>query len=57
MSKGRGKKGVNYIVQEEPAFLKQFKQKVGYKEGPTIDTKVSHCLSFDFVCMSDNSSN
>lgn len=25
---------------EEPAFLKKIKEKIGYKEGPTVDTKV-----------------
>lgn len=25
---------------EEPAFLRKIKQRVGYKEGPTVDTKV-----------------
>ena len=34
------KRNVSYVNQEEPAFLKQFKQRVGYKEGPTVDAKV-----------------
>merc|ERR1712098_847049 len=32
----RGK--INYIG-EEPSFIRQFKQRVGYKEGPSVDTK------------------
>jgi hypothetical protein len=32
--------GVSYIQQDEPTFLKQFKQRIGYKEGPNVDTKV-----------------
>ena len=28
------------MKQEEPAFLKQFKERVGYKEGPDVETKV-----------------
>ncbi|XP_064640435.1 uncharacterized protein KIAA1143 homolog [Lineus longissimus] len=30
---------VSYIKQDEPSFLKQFKEKVGYVEGPNVDTK------------------
>ncbi|XP_041376384.1 uncharacterized protein KIAA1143 homolog [Gigantopelta aegis] len=38
---GRGKKahGVQYVQNEEPAFIRQFKEKIGYKEGPDVDTK------------------
>lgn len=35
----RQKRGVQYMQQEEPAFLKRMKQQAGFKEGPTIDTK------------------
>lgn len=35
----RQKRGVQYIQQDEPAFLKRMKQQAGYKEGPTIDSK------------------
>ncbi|XP_012692935.2 uncharacterized protein KIAA1143 homolog [Clupea harengus] len=39
MSK-HGKKGnVSWVKPAEPSFLKKFKSDVGYKEGPTIDTK------------------
>lgn len=30
----------------EPSFLKKFKNDVGYKEGPTVDTKVSVALAY-----------
>lgn len=33
------KRGVQYVTQDEPAFLKRMKQQAGYKEGPTIDNK------------------
>lgn len=32
---------VSYVKNEEPAFIKAFKQKTGYKEGPTIDEKAN----------------
>lgn len=32
--------GVSWVKPSEPSFLKKFKQDVGYKEGPTVDTKV-----------------
>ncbi|XP_077983415.1 uncharacterized protein KIAA1143 homolog [Glandiceps talaboti] len=34
-----GRRNINYIKPSEPAFLSKFKERVGYKEGPTIDTK------------------
>jgi len=34
-----GRRNVSYVAQEEPNFLKQFKQKIGYKEEPGIDAK------------------
>ena len=34
----RQKRGVQYVQQDEPAFLKRMKQQAGYKEGPTVDT-------------------
>ena len=46
------KRGVNYVQQDEPSFITQFKQKVGYKEGPNIDTKVislSDILGFGYL--------
>lgn len=33
------KRNVAYVDQEEPAFLKQFKQRVGYKEAPDVNAK------------------
>uniref|UniRef100_A0A674GBH3 KIAA1143 n=1 Tax=Taeniopygia guttata TaxID=59729 RepID=A0A674GBH3_TAEGU len=31
---------VSYVRPAEPAFLSRFKQRVGYREGPTVDTKM-----------------
>ncbi|XP_048749419.1 uncharacterized protein KIAA1143 homolog isoform X2 [Ostrea edulis] len=30
---------ISYVQNDEPDFIKKFKQRVGYKEGPTVDTK------------------
>ncbi|XP_020663315.3 uncharacterized protein KIAA1143 homolog isoform X1 [Pogona vitticeps] len=30
---------VSYVRPAEPAFLSRFKERVGYREGPTVDTK------------------
>ncbi|WAR12269.1 K1143-like protein [Mya arenaria] len=30
---------ISYVKNDDPAFIKAFKLKTGYKEGPTIDTK------------------
>ncbi|KAL8165524.1 UNVERIFIED_CONTAM: hypothetical protein K2H54_046798 [Gekko kuhli] len=30
---------VSYVKPAEPAFLSRFKEQVGYREGPTVDTK------------------
>lgn len=32
---------VSYVRPAEPAFLSRFKRRVGYREGPTVDTKVN----------------
>lgn len=32
---------VSYVRPAEPAFLSRFKERVGYQEGPTVETKVS----------------
>lgn len=31
---------ISYVKNEDPSFIKAFKQKTGYKEGPTVDSKV-----------------
>lgn len=36
----RKKHNVSYIKPEEPKFLRELKEQIGYKEGPTVDTKV-----------------
>lgn len=46
------KRNVAFIKPDEPSFLKQIKQQIGYKEGPDIDTKRQK-LSEEFD--SDNS--
>ncbi|XP_014733917.1 PREDICTED: uncharacterized protein KIAA1143 homolog [Sturnus vulgaris] len=33
------RKQVSYVRPAEPAFLSRFKCQVGYREGPTVDTK------------------
>ena len=47
-----GRKNISFIKNDEPAFIKAFKQKVGYKEGPTVDSKVNICCligtAFDY---------
>ncbi|XP_078043410.1 uncharacterized protein KIAA1143 homolog [Augochlora pura] len=35
----RKKHNVSYIKPDEPKFLRELKERAGYKEGPTIDTK------------------
>lgn len=43
MSKGKPS-GVSWVKPNEPSFLKKFKNDVGYKEGPTVDTKVRYVV-------------
>ncbi|XP_015586043.1 uncharacterized protein KIAA1143 homolog [Cephus cinctus] len=33
------KHNISYIKPEEPKFLREMKERIGYKEGPTIETK------------------
>ncbi|XP_055338393.1 uncharacterized protein KIAA1143 homolog [Paramacrobiotus metropolitanus] len=40
-----GRNQVTVIKPEEPAFLKSFKKRAGYKEGPTIEDKKQHLLA------------
>lgn len=35
---------ISYIKPREPSFLKKLKQEANYKEGPTVDTKVSSII-------------
>uniref|UniRef100_A0A0B6Y8J8 DUF4604 domain-containing protein n=1 Tax=Arion vulgaris TaxID=1028688 RepID=A0A0B6Y8J8_9EUPU len=39
MPRAQPRQGVKYVNNEEPAFIKQFKEKIGYKEGPDINSK------------------
>lgn len=32
---------VSYIKPADPKFLRQLKERIGYKEGDTVETKVS----------------
>jgi len=34
---------ITYVKPQEPSFLAKLKAEIGYKEGPTVDTKVSKC--------------
>lgn len=36
---GGGKNKLEYLKQDTPKFLKDFKARVNYKEGPTVETK------------------
>ncbi len=36
---GGGKNKLEFIKQDTPKFLRDFKAKVGYKDGPTVETK------------------
>lgn len=62
------KKGnVSWVKPSEPSFLRKFKNDVGYKEGPTVETKVAHlallvcfrlfyvivnsCFFFKYICL------
>ncbi|KAL1517590.1 hypothetical protein ABEB36_001332 [Hypothenemus hampei] len=33
------KHNIAYVKPEEPSFLRKLKEQIGYKEGPTVDTK------------------
>ena len=37
---GPKRNSILYVKPNEPAFLRRMKQQAGYKEGPTVDTKV-----------------
>ncbi|XP_029928085.1 uncharacterized protein KIAA1143 homolog [Myripristis murdjan] len=39
MNKNSKASGVSWVKPAEPSFLKKFKSDVGFKEGPTVDTK------------------
>jgi len=43
---GRGGKrnAVMFAKPGDPAFLRRMKEQLGYKEGPSIDTKVSYLI-------------
>lgn len=37
---GRGRQSIDYMKPKEPSFLAKFKREIGYKEGPTVESKV-----------------
>ncbi|GAA6064944.1 uncharacterized protein KIAA1143 homolog [Tachysurus ichikawai] len=42
------KKGnVSWVKPSEPSFLRKFKNDIGYKEGPTVETKRQELPQFD----------
>lgn len=36
------KRNITYVKPNEPKFLRKLKEEIGYKEGPTVDTKVGY---------------
>lgn len=47
------KRNVAFIKPDEPSFLKQIKQQIGYKEGPDINTKRQKLVHSDDEDLSD----
>ncbi|KAM7382404.1 hypothetical protein PAMP_002133 [Pampus punctatissimus] len=47
MNKNKKVSGVSWVKPAEPSFLKKFKSDVGYKEGPTVDTKRQEMPTLD----------
>ncbi|XP_058466280.1 uncharacterized protein KIAA1143 homolog [Malaya genurostris] len=41
------KRNIAYIKPEEPDFLKRMKAQIGYREGPTVDTKRQHIQNLE----------
>ncbi|XP_064199927.1 uncharacterized protein KIAA1143 homolog [Anguilla rostrata] len=41
------KSNISWIKPAEPSFLRKFKNDVGFKEGPTVDTKREELPKFD----------
>ncbi|XP_055619505.1 uncharacterized protein KIAA1143 homolog [Toxorhynchites rutilus septentrionalis] len=41
------KRNVAFIKPDEPDFLKRMKAQIGYKEGPTVDTKRQRIQNFE----------
>lgn len=45
------KRSIQFNKPEDPSFLKRIKESIGYREGPTVDTKVVFSSIFPrFVC-------
>nr|XP_005999062.1 PREDICTED: uncharacterized protein KIAA1143 homolog [Latimeria chalumnae] len=47
------KNQVSYVKPAEPAFLAKFKKDVGYKEGPTVETKSSSLHGMKMFIMTE----
>lgn len=43
------KRPVTFNKPEDPSFLKQIKASIGYKDGPTVDTKVGTLANAQFL--------
>ncbi len=41
---GGGRGGISWIKKEEPKFIRQFKERIAYKEQANLETKVSKML-------------
>ncbi|XP_027004760.1 uncharacterized protein KIAA1143 homolog [Tachysurus fulvidraco] len=41
------KSNVSWVKPSEPSFLRKFKNDIGYKEGPTVETKRQELPQFD----------
>ncbi|XP_059178791.1 uncharacterized protein KIAA1143 homolog [Physella acuta] len=41
------RQGVSYVKNEEPSFIKQFKEKIGHKDEPDVNTKKLSIPNFD----------
>ena len=38
--RGGGRGGISWIKKEEPKFIRQFKERIAYKEQASVETKV-----------------
>lgn len=45
------KHNIAYIKPNEPKFLRQMKEQIGYKEGPDVNTKVSSKIVYSSLSM------
>lgn len=45
------KRNIAYIKPQDPKFLQELKQQIGYKEGPTVETKVWDFVMWYLFCL------